>query len=81
MGGLPDVSKTMQPDASSQIFDIKGRLITTVHAEENRLPVPISQVPKNLQNAFVAAEDARSMKHHGIDPGHSPCSVQQPRYP
>ncbi len=68
MGGLPDVSKTMQPDASSQIFDIKGRLITTVHAEENRLPVPISQVPKNLQNAFVAAEDARFYEHHGIDP-------------
>lgn len=68
VGKLPDVRATMQPEASSQIFDIKGRLITTVHAEENRLPVPISQVPKNLQNAFVAAEDARFYEHHGIDP-------------
>ena len=68
MGGLPDVSQTMKPDASSQIFDVKGRLITTVHAEENRLPVPISQTPKNLQNAFIAAEDVRFFEHHGIDP-------------
>lgn len=68
MGGLPDVSQTMTPDASSQIFDRKGRLITTVHAEQNRLPVPLSQVPKNLQNAFIAAEDVRFYEHHGIDP-------------
>lgn len=67
-GGLPDVSQTMTPDASSQIFDRKGRLITTVHAEENRLPVPLSQVPENLQHAFIAAEDVRFYEHHGIDP-------------
>ncbi len=68
IGGLPDVSQTMTPDASSQIFDRKGRLITTVHAEQNRLPVEISQVPKTLQNAFIAAEDVRFYEHHGIDP-------------
>ena len=67
-GGLPDVSQTMTPDASSQIFDRKGRLITTVHAEQDRLPVDISVVPKNLQNAFVAAEDIRFYEHGGIDP-------------
>lgn len=67
-GGLPDVSRTMTPDASSQVFDRKGRLITTIHAEENRLPVPLSQVPENLQHAFIAAEDVRFYEHHGIDP-------------
>lgn len=67
-GTLPDVSQTMKPAASSQIFDINGKLITTVHAEENRLPVKISETPKDLQNAFVAAEDVRFYEHHGIDP-------------
>ena len=67
-GGLPDVSRTMTPDASSQVFDRKGRLITTIHAEENRLPVPLSQVPADLQHAFIAAEDVRFYEHHGIDP-------------
>lgn len=65
---LPDVSSNITPAASSRIYDAKGRLITTVHAEENRIPVPISAVPQTLQNAFVAAEDVRFYEHHGIDP-------------
>lgn len=67
MQNLPDVG-TVKPAASSQIFDVRGNLITTVHSTENRLPVKISEVPKNLQNAFVATEDARFYSHHGIDP-------------
>ncbi|MFR6110699.1 MAG: hypothetical protein ACLUIQ_04340 [Dialister invisus] len=39
--GLPDISANIAPDASSRIYDAKGRLITTVHAEENRLPCPL----------------------------------------
>lgn len=68
LSDLPDVSNTMTPSASSRIFDRHGELITTVHAEENRLPVPLSRVPKDLQNAFIAAEDVRFYEHHGIDP-------------
>ncbi len=65
---LPDVTGNITPNASSRIYDEKGRLITTVHAEENRIPVSIAQVPQHLQNAFVAAEDVRFYEHHGIDP-------------
>jgi len=67
-GNLPDVTTNIQPNASSRIYDEKGRLITTVHAEENRIPVSIKEVPQNLQNAFVAAEDVRFYEHHGVDP-------------
>ena len=67
-GTLPDVSQTLSPAASSQIYDCKGRLITTVHAEQNRLPVKLADTPKDLQNAFIVAEDIRFYKHHGIDP-------------
>lgn len=68
INNLPDVGQTIRPDASSQVFDIKGRLITTIHAEENRLPVSLDRVPKHLQDAFIAAEDIRFYEHHGIDP-------------
>ena len=67
-GRLPDVTTNIAPSASSRIYDAKGRLITTVHAEENRIPVSINEVPQNLQNAFVAAEDVRFYEHHGVDP-------------
>ncbi|MDU3190389.1 penicillin-binding protein 1A [Veillonella parvula] len=67
LSNLPDVSN-VRPSASSQIYDVHGNLITTVHSTENRLPVPLKDVPKDLQNAFVATEDSRFYTHHGIDP-------------
>lgn len=67
MSDLPEVAN-VKPAASSQIYDVHGNLITTVHATENRLPVKLSQVPKDLQNAFIATEDNRFYSHHGVDP-------------
>lgn len=65
---LPTVSNNMRPAVSSQVFDIHGRLITTLHSDQNRLPIDINKVPQNLQNAFIAAEDNRFYDHIGIDP-------------
>lgn len=67
MSDLPEVAN-VKPAALSQIYDVHGNLITTVHATENRLPVKLSQVPKDLQNAFIATEDNRFYSHHGVDP-------------
>ncbi|MEG6586481.1 transglycosylase domain-containing protein [Dendrosporobacter sp. 1207_IL3150] len=64
----PGLTNDIRPPASSQIYDINGNLITTVHSVENRVPVTLNKVPKNLQNAFIAAEDARFYQHMGIDP-------------
>ncbi|MGN0956649.1 transglycosylase domain-containing protein [Megasphaera sp.] len=65
---LPAVGNNMRPAVSSQVFDSHGRLITTLHSDQNRLPIDINKVPQNLQNAFIAAEDNRFYEHIGIDP-------------
>ena len=61
------LTKDMAPMASSQFFDAKGNLITTVDSEEDRIPVTLDKTPKNLQHAFLAAEDIRFYEHSGID--------------
>ena len=68
MNTKPDLANDILPPASSQIYDINGNEIANVHAAENRRPVKIEQVPKDLQNAFVAVEDNRFYEHSGVDP-------------
>lgn len=56
------------PPASSQVYDINGELIANIHSVENRVPVTLNKIPKDLQQAFIAVEDARFYQHSGIDP-------------
>ncbi len=65
---MPSLKGDIRPAVSSQIFDANGKLITTIHSVENRLPASINKIPKNLQHAFIAAEDARFYQHSGVDP-------------
>lgn len=53
--------------ASTQLYDVSGSLLTTLHAEENRVPVPLKDMPQDLRNAFVATEDFRFYHHPGVD--------------
>ncbi|MBV8386486.1 MAG: PBP1A family penicillin-binding protein [Acidimicrobiia bacterium] len=52
---------------STKIFAADGTLITTLHADQNRETVPLSQMPKQLQQAVVAIEDERFWHHTGVD--------------
>ena len=68
MNTKPDIANDIRPPATSVIYDCNGNEIANVHADENRKPVKIAQIPKDLQNAFVAVEDNRFYDHMGIDP-------------
>jgi penicillin-binding protein 1A len=43
-------------------------LLGEVAAEENRVVVPLSEIPRMVRDAFVAVEDERFWSHPGIDP-------------
>ena len=68
MNTKPDIAEDIRPPVSSHIYDIDGNEIANVHAAENRDIVKISQIPKDLQNAFVSVEDNRFYEHMGVDP-------------
>lgn len=58
----------VQPLAqTSKIFDSKGNLITSLHAEEDRELISIRRIPSLVQDAVVAIEDQRFWHHRGID--------------
>jgi penicillin-binding protein 1A len=55
------------PSLTTKIYDVNGELIADLYYIENRVRVPISQIPQHLQNAVIAIEDERFYEHQGID--------------
>lgn len=52
---------------NSIIYAADGTPITTLHAEQDRVLVPIDRIPQVLQDAVVAIEDKRFWSHKGVD--------------
>ena len=67
---LPDVRvlKNYVPSETSYIYDIKGRLLTSLHGEANREVIPLSQISPELKQAVIAIEDSHFYQHQGINP-------------
>lgn len=49
-------------------MDRNGNLLYNIYTEENRIVVPIDQIPIYLQKATIAIEDKDFYKHKGVDP-------------
>ncbi len=64
MGEMVQNNNFLTP-ITSKVYDIKGRLITEFF-QENRTPVPLSEIPQYLIDAFIAIEDSNFYNHHGI---------------
>jgi penicillin-binding protein, 1A family len=64
----PELKGEYRPIVSSRLYDRNGQLITTLHGEENRIVMSISELPPHVWQAFVAAEDIRFFEHGGVDP-------------
>jgi penicillin-binding protein 1A len=54
------------PYESSKIFSYDNVLLTEFYVER-RTFIPHEKIPKHVINAFIAVEDMRYYKHHGID--------------
>ncbi len=67
---LPDVRQLRNffPSETTYIYDIKGKLLTSIHGEANREVVPLDRISPELKRAVLASEDSDFYYHHGINP-------------
>lgn len=67
---LPDASTiNISPSGfSTTVYDSDGKTLQKLAASgANREYVALDQIPKDVQNAFIAIEDARFYEHNGVD--------------
>ncbi|WP_338872020.1 transglycosylase domain-containing protein [Spirosoma sp. SC4-14] len=68
-GGMPSLKALENPqsEVASEVYTADNQLLGKYYVE-NRTPVEITQVSPNVVSALLATEDARFVKHSGIDP-------------
>ncbi len=63
---LPTKLSSSSAPQSTQIFDRDQKLLYTIYAARNQNFVPLSQIPKHMQEATIAIEDKDFYKHGGF---------------
>lgn len=53
-------------EVSTKIYDRNGVLLYKIYQDKNRTIIPLSEIPKNVQLATLAAEDAEFYIHPGF---------------
>ncbi|WP_456153854.1 transglycosylase domain-containing protein [Nodularia harveyana] len=67
---LPDVRqlRNFLPSETTYIYDINGKLLTSLHGEANREVMALDRISPHLKRAVLASEDGHFYDHHGINP-------------
>lgn len=58
--------RSYTPPQATQVLDGRGRLLANL-APERRTVVPLDRIPPQVSGAFLAVEDKRFYRHHGVD--------------
>ncbi len=69
MGELPTFERLENPQTNlaTEVLSSDGETLGKFYLDDNRTPVPFTQLPENIVSALVATEDARYFEHAGID--------------
>ena len=67
---LPSPTKLGNYDVpvATKVYDRNGHLLYDIFADQNRSPIPLTHIPKYLQQATIAIEDKDFYRHGGISP-------------
>jgi len=53
---------------ATKIYDRNGKLLFDIFVDQNRSPVPLSDIPEHVRQATIAIEDKTFYSHSGINP-------------
>ena len=62
-----DIRKITAAPQTGRMFDNQGQLIATIRGSQNRVVIPLEQIPQQIRDVFIAAEDLRFYQHRGVD--------------
>ena len=62
-----NLAKDMLVNENSTVLDTDGNVIAKIGSERKNKKINLDDMPDNLKNAYVAIEDERFYKHHGVD--------------
>ena len=62
-----DVEKVTHLPQTTTVYDRDDAAVGAFPGSENRSWTSLSSVPEDVKNAFIAAEDLRFYRHHGVD--------------
>ncbi len=65
---IPDVKDLSHyaPRSATRLYADDGALFAELFVEK-RVPIPLSEMPDHVRNAFIAIEDVRFYQHYGFD--------------
>jgi len=58
----------LRPGRASMVYAADGSAIGPLTGDVYQVPVDIAELPAHVGQAFVASEDIRFYRHHGVDP-------------
>ncbi len=61
------LAQDMILNENSAVIDTDGTTIAKLGSEKKKITIESNEIPDNLKNAYVAIEDERYYKHHGVD--------------
>jgi 1A family penicillin-binding protein len=67
IGDPEDVSALGEVAQNSVVYGRDGKMLAVLHAEENRSPITLEQVPPHVVNAILDMEDERFWEHGGVN--------------
>jgi penicillin-binding protein 1A len=68
---LPDVRvlRSYTPSETTHIYDVKGKVLASLHGEANREVIPLDKISPDLKRSVLAIEDSYFYQHRGVNPG------------